>query len=235
MTRRTLLSGAIVATVCISVGVWIGSWIAPQQNGSTPGMQLTCRPSLPERAVTQAALPAILFFGNSLLFDNDWRIPDALAVNCARQGMSASRARDLIENLPEVRPLGIVLAFGSVEAYHAQHNGKMINLAQFTADTEQINRSLRARWPDAWILWMPIPTTETAPGQLSPIRLSDAQTLNTALTVLAKQDARTLALSPQAAGHDEDGFVLYDGVHLSAPAYKIWETRLSQIFRAQFD
>ncbi len=217
--RRKVLQFSAVFGVGALVGIGLAT-LATRQSGS--GMaSLTCRPSAPAVIASVTSQPSILFWGNSLLFDGDWNASDYLAVNCARQGLTAAQARALTPLLPSFAPDEILLAFGSVEL--GRH--KNLNLPIFIDDVAGIVTQLGAQYTDSRIWLAGIPYTQTEnPGWIYSGAL------------IALEMNEQLAKVEGAHYFDLSGVLrplrtvphTYDGLHLTSQAFDAWQDAISK-------
>lgn len=227
---RWIALTALLAVTIVSFG--LGVWVGRENRTTSVSPQLTCRPSFPEMAVATTPKPAILFFGNSLLFDHGWRIPGAIVINCARQGMLAREALQLMGTLPEVDPRMIVLSFGSVEVVRAAKTEDAVRRPEFEQSIEGITASLKTRWPNSKIIWTAIPRSEDE-GDRIVMRQPDIDLVNEAIRTLSSPTALIELDQEVQVLRDRSIPVLYDGVHLSGQAYTQWERAIVKAFSAQ--
>ncbi len=204
-------------------GVLVGlGFVTLVTRQSEPGItSLTCRPSAPAVVASVTSQPSILFWGNSLLFDGDWNASDYLAVNCARQGLSAAQARTLTPLLPDFAPDEILLAFGSVEL--GRH--KNLNLPAFIDDVTDIVAQLSVQYTDSQIWLAGIPYTQTEnPGWIYS-GASIALEMNGQLARVEGAHYFDLSsvLDPlRTVPHT------YDGLHLTSQAFDAWQDAISK-------
>jgi hypothetical protein len=221
MTARVVLAAAIAAAL-LAVG-----FAAGRLSIERPVPSLTCRPSAPERAAIGRR--AVLLFGNSQMHDGDWRFPDALAVNCARQGMTLRAGLEVVDRLPDVAPAVVVLGFGAVEALRAAGQGAVIDAGPVAQDMGVLLGCLRARWPGAELIVLGVPPMR--PGLLPPAHRSAAQIgpLNAAIAQVAAASGTTFTDPAEALPVDDDGLLAtmtHDGVHLTEVAYGLWQVQI---------
>jgi lysophospholipase L1-like esterase len=221
MIGRTVLAAAIAAALLAA------GFAAGRLSIERPAPPLTCRPSAPERAAIGRR--AVLLFGNSQMHDGDWRFPGALAVNCARQGMTLRAGLAIADRLPDVSPAVVVLGFGAVEALRAAGQGAVIDADAVARDMGVLLGRLRARWPRAELVVLGVPPIR--PGLLPPARRGAAQIgpLNAAIAQAAQMAGATFADPAEALPADEGGLsaaMTHDGVHLTEAAYERWQAQI---------
>lgn len=205
MTRMVLafIAGSALTAVCL-LSVW-----------QAPTSPMICRPSAPAAAAAAAVDPVVLFWGNSLAHDADWNTPGrVLAINCARQGQTATEALAEVKALPDIEPAAIVLAFGTVELVR-----QAADVPQFSDTMRALTAALRDRYPAARLALTGIPAT-SAPWRYDT---DQAARLNTVLAALGPDDF--LDLDAALAGVPE-AMQSYDGVHLSPTSYTAWRKAL---------
>ncbi len=197
---------------------------------NAPG--LTCRPSAPALVAEHTGQPALLIFGNSLLFDHGWRVPGFLPVNCARQGLTAAEALPLMAGFGDLMPEAILLGFGSVEALRAVLTETVVAPDIFGAEMDRLLSEMQARWPEVPIHLASVPIwTKSADTPPALLHQTDAEALNAELAGLA--NARThvflfdLSELPSVDPADWNRGT-YDGVHLTPAVYRDWEAALAQ-------
>lgn len=138
------------ALIVFAVGLWAGTQL-PEDGGRQ--RHVPCRPSLPALAAAGSPVPTVLFWGNSIAFDHDWRSTGRIMpVNCAVQGMTASTARALTEALPEIEVSAVVLVLGSVELARGS-----TDQAEFDASLKVMLSKIRVKYRDAAIIVLGIP------------------------------------------------------------------------------
>ena len=200
--------------ICVATGFVLGRLSAPAPPDSA---QMVCRPSAPALATAQRTDPVMLFYGNSLIHDHDWDIPDRQNVNCARQGLSLQQGVRLAKDLPEIAPQQIVLGFGSVELLRSRLSGTAPDVEAFETHANALVRHLSDRWPEARIIWITVPQIgddddirhARALSAAAPAKISNLDCLNI--------DA-ALSLSSKSTS--------YDRLHLTAAAYTYLEQAL---------
>lgn len=198
----------------------LGMWVGMQKAHNVPAEKVTCRPTTPEHAYAQTEKPVLLLWGNSLLFDNDWESTGGAIVNCARQGQTAAAAAPRTAHLPGPEPAVILLAFGSVEAFHASNGAYTLDIKAFGTAMAGILKDLSRRWPKADVIVTSIP----AFASIGRLQHTDVQALNSQIAALASQKGiRYLDLSEVLQKHPAPS---YDGVHLSPGAYSFWEAEI---------
>lgn len=184
--------------------------------GPVPELRIVCRPSSPERL---DAGPKVLFWGNSLAFDHGWRVDDHVAVNCARQGMTAQAAVPQSEQLPRVAFAAVVLVFGSVEMVR-----NVDDTSQFATAIDAIVARVRGFYPGAEIVVLGVPHGSpdvwSYGDQVSPAEIND---------VLRDLNETTyLDINAVLSGISEQQQT-YDGVHLTPQSYLVLEAAISDV------
>lgn len=216
--------GALVLGLGIGA---LGMWQAMQDARGMSSNQVTCRPTTPERAFAGTEKPVLLLWGNSLLFDNDWQSTSGAIVNCARQGQTAVAAVPRTALLPGPKPDAILVAFGSVEAFHASNGGRTLDIDAFRSAMTDILDDVSRRWPTADVIVTSTPAFST----IGTLRRADVATLNTELTAVASRiGAGYLDLSRVLQEHPTPS---YDGVHVSPGAYALWEAEIRDMLIAR--
>lgn len=191
---------------------------------SPPAPHVTCRPSAPALAAVRSEEPAVLFWGNSLLFDGTWAGLGFLPVNCAHQGMTAGVAVGRTDLLPEMEVAAIVLAFGSVELLRE----RAIDTDLFAATMIGIRDRLREKYGPVPILVSGVPMTELAEpawGYLSP---DVSARVNRVLRDLSGTTYLDLSRVLSDIGPKQQ---TYDGIHLTGAAYAAWGQAIAQALR----
>jgi lysophospholipase L1-like esterase len=179
---------------------------------------------LPERAALGRR--TALLFGNSQLHDGDWRFPGALAVNCARQGMTLQEGLAVARQLPDIAPAVVIVAFGAVEALRAADRGASIDLIAFARDMDALLLDLRARWPAAELVVLAVPPMRPA---LLPWDRQEAARIGGVNAVIARAAGAAVLDPADALPTDQDGLLAtmtYDGVHLTQDAYALVQTQI---------
>jgi lysophospholipase L1-like esterase len=222
MIRRLALSAVTVAALT-TIGFMAGRLMA--ERPAPP--HLTCRPSLPERA-TLGQRTALLF-GNSQLHDGDWRFLGALAINCARQGMTLRAGLAVADQLPDVTPTVVIVGFGAVEALRAAGQGGQVDVDAFARDMAALLGDLHARWPGAELIALGVPPMR--PALLPAPRRCAARLdpLNGVMTRIAQAAGAIFVDPAEALPTDEGGLLAamtYDGVHLTEAAYGLWQAQI---------
>ena len=229
MIRRAALV-LLVVIAAFGAGYVLGGKTVPPAR-----IALSCTPSAPETIVRSTDAPVILFWGNSLLHDHDWRMDGAVAVNCALQGLTAAAAAPMIASLPDVEPDVIVLAFGSVELIRAGRGGDFSEDAFSAAVTDNV-AALKARWSNARQILTSAPSFRGLGGD-EQIDLGQAGTVNAALSSIAEEDNAISYFEMSAlykpGGPDLPGEATYDGVHLTRAAYQRWQAALNLLLQAR--
>lgn len=206
----------------IALGIILGAAGGLTWPHTPAQLGLTCRPTLPDRALGPQDRPILLLWGNSLLFDHDWTQTGTVPVNCARQGQTAQAATPLTPALPEIAPDRVLLAFGSVEAFIAARDGRPVDLEGFETALTQITEALATRWPEAEMILASVPF-----GAGGVLRLEDAGALNDRITARAvEMGAGVIDLDDILSGLPQGGS--YDGVHLTRAGYAAWDAALGE-------
>lgn len=167
--------------------------------------------------------------GNSLVFDGDWDLGQALGVNCARQGLTAAAAVPHLDALPDVNPDAILLVFGTVEAIREQAS---VDIPAFRQTMTRMVAQLRNRWPRAHLIIATVPPMRVG---LLPDRHKGAVeaigALSFALRSLAETGIAIQLNDPWTfLPRDEGGLkaaMTHDGVHLTPTAYALWSQAVS--------
>lgn len=233
MTRARVLRHLALPALCLAVGAGIGGALfGPSWPLGWPlaSARPICRPSAAPLAATLHDGPVALLFGNSQLYDGDWRLGPALAVNCARQGLTAAEGLAMVAALPPVDPDLILLGFGAVEALRGA------DPTRFAESYGALVDALQARWPQARLVAMTVPPmrpgggavhrSAAGPGAAAAVApLSAAIRAEAARRGLPVLDAAA-ALGVADAPPSET--LSHDGVHLSGEGY----ARLSAALRA---
>ncbi len=220
--------GRMVLALLVVVVAFAAGYLAGGRQAAPTMIPLSCTPSAPQVVTARAEGPVVLFWGNSLLHDHQWRIGGATSVNCAVQGLTAAAAAPLVPSLPNVAPDAIVLAFGSVELVRASKG--VASDANAIAKAVRANlAALKARWPLAMIVLSSAPAFAQQGGD-GIIDLDEAEALNGVLSLIAGEAAgvsyfemRTLY---DASRPELPAAATYDGVHLTGQAYARWEAAL---------
>jgi hypothetical protein len=165
---------------------------------------------MPERAAVGRR--AVLLFGNSQLHDGDWRFPGALAVNCARQGMTLRAGLAAANRLPDVAPAVVIVGFGAVEALQAASRGAAVDADAVARDMGTLLGHLRARWPEADLIILAVPPMRPA---LLPAARRNAARIGAINDAIAR-----------AAGAALLATMTYDGVHLTEAAYALLQAQI---------
>ena len=218
MTRRAALAAALAAVLLV-VG-----FAAGQLRVERPAPPLICRPSMPERAAVGRR--AVLLFGNSQLHDGDWRFPGALAVNCARQGMTLRAGLAAADRLPDVAPAVVIVGFGAVEALQAASQGAAVDADAVARDMGALLGHLRARWPEAELIILAVPPMRPA---LLPATRRNAARIGAINDAIARAAGAALLDPADALPVDEGGLLAtmtYDGVHLTEAAYALLQAQI---------
>jgi lysophospholipase L1-like esterase len=219
MIRGPALRAAIAAALLA------GGIMAGRLSVTSAPAPLICRPSAPERAAIGRR--AVLLFGNSQLHDGDWRFPGALAVNCARQGMTLREGLAAAPDLPEVAPAVVILGFGAVEALRAPGAGRAVDADAIARDMADLLGGLRARWPEAELIVSAIPPMRP---DLLPQSLRGAARIDAINAALARAGAAAgAAVIDPALPVDAGGLsraMTHDGVHLTETAYALWQAQI---------
>ena len=219
MIARPALALLAVAAAFGAGYVLGGRQVAP---AVTP---LSCTPSAPQIVTAGAEGPVVLFWGNSLLHDHQWRLGGATSVNCAVQGLTAAAAAPMVPSLPDVAPDAIVLAFGSVELIRAGR-GAAMDANAFAQAVGANTAALKARWPQAVIVLTSAPAFADQGVGIDP---DAAAALNGVLSHLADEGGHSyfeMSALYDTSGRELPGAATYDGVHLAGPAYARWEAAL---------
>jgi lysophospholipase L1-like esterase len=216
--RGAALRGAVLAALLVGT-FWAGRFFAPD----VQALRLICRPSAP----TLAGGQSVLLFGNSQLYDGDWHFPGALAVNCARQGLTLRAGLALMPDLPPITPDAIIIAFGAVEVLQAAARNAVPDDAAFAQDMTALLAHLRARWPDAILIVSAVPPMRP---NLLPPRLQDAARINGINAAIMRAATGAVQVNPaDALAMDAGGLaptMTYDGVHLTPLAYELWQAQI---------
>ena len=200
-----MVRGVWLGLVGLAFFAGLGMGLLWERQAPAPHAGPVCRPSSPAEI---SGPPAILFWGNSLAFDADWPLDGHQAVNCARQGLTASAALPLLDTLPAITPEAVVLVFGTVELVRGP-----VDANAFQADLLAIADTLRAKAPDAAIIALGLPSA----GQTWSYNTTEADTLTAAMRGI--DGVTLLPLDPILAQHA--GPISYDGVHLSPSVYPL--------------
>ena len=206
--------------------------VVSRSNHAQAALPLTCRPSAPELLAAQDPRPVLLAFGNSLIFDNDWRMPNYLVVNCARQGLVVRQAQNLLDDLPDVAPTTLLMGFGSVEAIRATLLNAPLDDTDFEVAMAQTLDTLQNRWPDTVIVLASVPAWKPDRQFSIIVAQSDAAALNVALrnAVQGRPNVTFLDLSQLPSGtSDTRALWSYDGRHLLPAVYREWEDALRKV------
>lgn len=197
--KRLIAPIAGVITGVVATSLWFGL-------KSPDAPQVVCRPSAPE---VLSLTPDVLFWGNSLAFDGNWDQADRVAVNCARQGLTAEAATTLVDDLPLLDLKVVALVFGTVEMLRGQTDA-----VAFRAAIESNLSSLRTRYPAAQFVVIGIP--EGAPW------IYDDDATTAAYNHVLKDMAGTIFISATEALSQVPAQALtYDGVHLTQQSYAV--------------
>ena len=220
MIIRLALTGFVIMAAFAAGYVMGGRQMHPAK------VKLSCTPSAPQIIASSANTPTVLFWGNSLLHDHDWRFPSRTSINCAVQGLPASAAAPMVATLPEIGPSEVVIAFGSVELVRAGAKGAPVNENDFAQAVSQNIAALKNRWPQARLILSSAPSFD-ANTKIDPI---EAQIVNAALARIADDDAKVSFFEMSKLYPSDDaqlpGKATYDGVHLTRDAYKLWQAAL---------
>ncbi|MFZ3584785.1 SGNH/GDSL hydrolase family protein [Loktanella sp. DJP18] len=223
---RVLAPVALAISFGIAFGLSTGSFRSSISVASSP---LVCRPSAPTLAEAHHYGASILMFGNSQIYDGNWNLGLTLPINCARQGLTARAAINLVPTLPVIDPDAILLGFGAVEVLQA---GSAVNPATFEYELTTLVEAMAARWPKARILVATVPPMRR---QLLPTTRGSAATTATALSeaaraVAAAQTGTRLIDLSNILPVDADGLMeamTHDGVHLTPAAYALWSAKIA--------
>lgn len=215
----------LIAAALVAGGYFLGHKPAPAPR------PLVCRPSNPPAFVARHPGTRLLLVGNSLLFDHDWRVPGAIVVNCARQGLTARAALDKLAEIPGIAPDMILLGFGSVEAYRAAKADLPLPVDDFAEAAKALVEALRARWPEADILFLTVPDWPGTPEIPALTRPADARALSAAIERLA-QGQHSLGVLDMNALPAMREAGLYDGLHPARAVHEDLEQVLTGLLRA---
>ncbi len=179
-------------------------------------VKVTCRPSAPELL---PAGPKVLVWGNSLSFDNDWRLERHQTVNCARQGMTAQDALPMVVALPKLEFSAIVLAFGSVEL--VRETG---DIGGFRSSIEKIQKNLITLYPDTTIVVIGVPG-----GNQNIWQYGSSPQLSQINEVLRGLKGTRFLNTTELLSIIPESMQTYDGVHLTKDSYELIETWINEM------
>jgi len=186
-------------------------WTAPI---SKVPENVVCRPSVPEQLPVG---PKVLFWGNSLAFDHSWKVDGHLAVNCARQGMTAMAAVSHIDALPNVDISASVVIFGTVELVRG-----LSDPAPFFDAVEQNVAGLKAKYPGAQVFLVGVPE-----GSLEVWRYHDTVSGTDLNDPLQDIDETHYVDTTRLLSQIPDSKQTYDGVHLTDESYGLIQDEIS--------
>ena len=196
-------------------GFGLGVLVATFLSASVPAQnpQAFCRPSAPEQLANG---PKVLFWGNSLAFDHNWRLRRSVPVNCARQGMTAKAALEVIHTLPAIEFDAIVVVFGTVELLR-----DIKSVDQFSAAISTNIAQLSSAYDGSKIVVVGVPE-----GPLDVWRYNSDVPASAMNDVLRQIDGVDYIDTTQVLSDLPWDMQTYDGIHLTAESYAILERAL---------
>lgn len=223
---KVLYAGA-VSTALFSLGIVAGSLFS--NSDTREPLRPTCRPSQPAKASEFAGKEVTLFLGNSIAFDTDWQVPsNRLAVNCARQGLTAKQALNQFDDLPELPVREIVIFLGSVEL--ARSGALPVD---FDDTIFEIVASLSTRYAQATIVLAGLPY-HPASDLLWRYGDAAAQQARQIETIYSSQNPAIYFDTGQALAKMVSAST-YDGVHLTSESYTLVNSHLLSFLSSRAD